>query len=129
MVFKLTTSEIHLRDELQSDLIKAWEAAQEAMREFNAAQRAAKAKVEDAVIMFNKIAENTKAFTDAIAERAQEEIDARSPGWREGECGANAGHWRDEWKTFFIDELDPDWPCSIDIDKPYMDLTELPEEA
>jgi len=129
MAFKLTTAEVNLRDELQGELSKAWDEIVVAVKEYNRIQADAKVKVEDAVITFNKIAENVKAFTDAIAEGAQTEISTRSVEWRESESGEDAGIWRDEWKGYYLEEIDPDWPRAIDIDKPDIDLTALPVEA
>jgi hypothetical protein len=127
--FKLTTAEIRLRDDLQNELNKAWDLVVAAAREHNRIQALARVPVQEAVIAFNRIAEHAKSFTEAIAVRAQEEISTRSQTWLEGDNGEAATFWRDEWKGFDIDELDPEWPEAIDIRKPDMDLIDLPTEA
>jgi hypothetical protein len=129
MSFKLTTAEYRLRDELQADLDKAWADVEEAERAFNRAVSDAKTRVEDSVSAFNQIAAHAQSFSKAIAERAQDEINIRSQTWLESENGEEASFWRDEWKSFDIIDIDIDWPNRLDIDRPDMNLLELPEEA
>jgi hypothetical protein len=129
MSFKLTTAECRTRDDLQGELSKAWSDIEEAEQAFNKAMVAAKVNVENALGRFNQVAEHAQAFAEAIAERAQEEINARSVTWLESESGEAASFWRDEWKCFSIDDVDPDWPEYLDLDEPDFNLIDLPEEA
>ena len=129
MTFKLTSAELHALEELESDLDKAWDATVGAVIEYNKTQALAQMIVDTAVSRFNRTAELVKSFTDAIAERAQEQISTHSDAWRDSDSGEAARLWRDEWRHFYIEELDPVYPKPLHIDKPYMDLDNLSEEA
>lgn len=104
MAFKLTRAQISLRADLHRRLDIAAE------------------RVSDAIVAYNDLLGDVRAFAESVAGEAQDEFSVRSEHWQESRRGEAAQAWIDAYQDAdFVDLDEPDFHTDA--------LGELPEAA
>ena len=77
---------------------------------------------------YNEVLETARALANNIAEAAQEEFDAKSERWQDGEKGVQVRNWIERWQMS-LPEIDLDLPemlPEIDPDEHAGELEDAP---
>ena len=124
MSFKLSKEQAAEREALAALLRKRAAALNIAIAAFNRGVEPFAEAVAEAQSEYNEILETARTLAGNIAEVAQEEFDAKSERWQEGEKGQQVREWFERWEIS-LDDVDLDLPQPLEEIDPEVYAGEL----
>jgi chromosome segregation ATPase len=112
MSFKLSKEQAAEREALAALLRKRAAALNIAIAAFNRGVEPFAEAVAEAQNEYNEILETARTLAGNIAEVAQEEFDAKSERWQEGEKGVQVRSWIEQWQMR-LDDIDLELPEAL----------------
>jgi hypothetical protein len=113
MAFKLSRDQLATRNALVADLRRKANALNVAIATFNREVGPLSQAVAQAQTDYNADVERARTLTSEISEVAQEQFDARSERWQNGDNGIWIRTWIEEWEMS-LDDVDLDLPEPIE---------------
>jgi chromosome segregation ATPase len=114
MPFKLTKAEITSRNDLIDKLKEAAKEVEEAIDSFNSELEDNQTALQAKLDAYNELISEAQEFANEVAGRADEEISDKSETWQDGEKGQEATAWKDAWENLSFDEVEIDFPDTLD---------------
>jgi hypothetical protein len=79
-------------------------------------------------IDYNEVLETARALANSITELAQEQFEAKSERWQNGEKGTQVRNWIEQWEMS-LDDIDLELPealAEVDPEEPAGELEDTP---
>jgi hypothetical protein len=112
MSFKLSKEQSAEREALAALLRKRAAALNIAIAAFNREVEPFAEAVAEAQNEYNEVLASARTLASNIAEAAQEEFDAKSERWQEGEKGLQVRSWVEQWQMS-LDDIDLELPEAL----------------
>lgn len=128
MGFKLSHEQSAERKALAAMLRRRAAALNIAIAEFNRGVEPFAKAVGEAQNEYNEVLESARTLASNIAEAAQQEFDAKSERWQDGEKGTEVRNWIEQWQIS-LDDIDLELPeglPEIDPDEQADELEDAP---
>jgi hypothetical protein len=109
MTFKVGREQLAKRDALAAKLRQKAETLNTAIATFNQGIEPLSRAVAEAQNAYNETLEAARTLTGNVAEAAQEEFDAKSERWQNGENGMRVRTWIEQWEMS-LDDIELDLP-------------------
>jgi hypothetical protein len=109
MTFRVSREQLAKRDALAAELRQKAETLNAAIVTFNEGIEPLARAVAEAQDAYNETLEAARSVADGIAEPAQEEFDAKSDRWQNGENGMRVRSWIEQWKMI-LDDIELELP-------------------
>jgi chromosome segregation ATPase len=116
MTFKASRGQLAQRDTLAQELRQKVKILNTAIATFNRDVAQLSQALVEAQADYNQTLELARALTGNVAEAAQQEFDAKSEKWQDGEKGQQVREWIEQWEMS-LDHVDLGLPEPLeDID-------------
>jgi uncharacterized protein YdiU (UPF0061 family) len=109
MTFKASRGQLAQRDTLAHELRRKAKILNTAIAAFNRDVEQLSRALAEARADYNQTLEMARALTGNVAEAAQQEFDAKSEKWQDGEKGQQVREWIEQWEMSLHD-IDLDLP-------------------
>jgi hypothetical protein len=109
MTFKASRGQLAQRDTLAQELRQKVKILNTAIATFNRDVAHLSRALAEAQADYNQTLELARALTGNVAEAAQQEFDAKSEKWQDGEKGQQVRQWIEQWEMS-LDDIDLDLP-------------------
>lgn len=118
MAFKLSKDQLVKRNALVADLVAKANVLNVAIARFNREVEPLSRAVAEAQADYNEGVDSARTLASQISDAAQEEFDARSERWQNGDNGIRIRTWIEQWEMSF-DEVDLDLPEPLEEIDPH----------
>ena len=105
MTFKASRGQLAQRDTLAHELRRKAKILNTAIAAFNRDVEQLSRALAEARADYNQTLEMARALTGNVAEAAQQEFDAKSEKWQDGEKGQRVREWIEQWEMS-LDDID-----------------------
>jgi chromosome segregation ATPase len=109
MAFKTTKAQLARRGALAAELRSRANALNVAIAEFNRELQPLARAVAEAQTHYNEAMESARTLAGEISDPAQEQFDAKSERWQDGDAGTQVREWIEQWEMS-LDDVDLDLP-------------------